>query len=496
VNRPDGSARSPSARYGGNGLRAQQIRVLRWSAALLAPLLLSGCWLARATRIGAGFAAKVTCSLAHNSHQDPQWVIEEYVLHEAKGLGPLLRYTVDERGAEARVAGIAYARAVLRPGLGCTLVPGDSIAQLVQPGGLPDQATRRALDPATPWPYGAADPPTGPAAVEAALDRAFAEPDRTRGIVRNTTAVVVAHDGRLVAERYAKGYSKTTPMLSWSMAKSVMASLIGIEVGDGRLGLRDPAPVPEWSDPNDPRHAITVDQLLRMSSGLDFAEVYGPVSDVSEMLFTNPDVGAFAAKSRLAAPPDTVWSYSSGTANILSRIFRDLHRGDLAAQTRYARERLFDAADMTSAFIEPDVTGTLIGSSFTFMTARDWARFGELYRRDGVWRERRILPAGWVRYATTPTPKAPRGSYGAHFWLNAGDPTDPAQRPWPRMPADTFAAWGHSGQYVLVIPSAKLVIVRLGLSLPDGDDVGLEDLVTDLMRALAEPAVASIPSSD
>ena len=453
--------------------------------ALIAPILLSGCWLARATRVGAGFAAKVTCSLAHNSRQDPKWVIDEYVVHEAAGLGPLLRWSVDARGAEARVAGIAYARAVVRPGLGCTLVPGDSLARLVLPEGLPDRADGPALDPATPWPYGAADPPPAPAAIEAALDRAFAEPDRARGIVRNTTAVVIAHDGALVAERYAKGYAKTTPMLSWSMAKSVMASLIGIEIGDGRLALHDPAPVPEWADPGDPRHAITLDHLLRMSSGLDFDETYGAANDVSLMLFTHSDVGEYAARSKLAAPPDTVWSYSSGTANILSRIFRDLHHGDLAEQSRFARERLFDAADMTSAFIEPDVTGTLIGSSFTFMTARDWARFGELHRRDGMWSGRRVLPEGWVRYVTTPTPKAPRGSYGAHWWLNAGAPNDPADRPWPRMPADTFAAWGHSGQYVLVIPSAKLVVVRLGLSLPDGDDVGLEDLVTDVMQALA-----------
>jgi CubicO group peptidase (beta-lactamase class C family) len=463
--------------------------------ALLSLSLLPGCGLARATRVGAGFAAKVTCSLAHNSGQDPDWVIDEYVAHEAKGLRPLLDYAVDERGAEARVAGLVHARAVLRPGLGCTLVPGDSAAQLVLPEGLPgDAAAHRTLDPAAPWPHGAADPSPAPPAIEAALDRAFAEPDLAQGRVRNTTAVVVAHDGALVAERYAKGYSAATPMLSWSMAKSVMASLVAIEIGDGKLTLRAPAPVPEWADPSDPRHAITLDQLLRMSSGLAFDETYGSTNDVSVMLFTRPDVGAVAAGKPLAGPPDSIWSYSSGTSNIVSRIVRDLHHGDLVAQARFARTRLFDAADMTSAFIEPDVTGTFIGSSFTFMTARDWARFGELHRRDGVWGGRRVLPEGWVRYVTTPTAKAPKGSYGAHWWLNAGEPNDPANRPWPRMPADTFAAWGHSGQYVLVIPSAKLVIVRLGLSLPDGDDVGLEDLVQDVMNAFGEPAVASIPS--
>jgi len=472
------------------GARARARAVLSTLVAALA--LLPGCWLASAARVGAGFAAKVTCSLAHDSGQDPQWVIDEYVVHEAKPIGPLLSWSVDEHGAQVRVGGVVRASAVLRPGLGCTLLPGDSAAQLVLPEGLPN-VSRKALDAATAWPLGAADPPPASPAIEAALDRAFAEPDPTHQRVRNTTAIVIAHDGKLVAERYRQGYAKTTPMLSWSMAKSVTASLVAIEIGDGRLALREPAPVPEWSDPKDPRHAITLDQLLRMSSGLAFDETYGATNDVSRMLFTSPDVGAFAARSELAAPPDTVWSYSSGTANIIARILRDLHGRDLAAQVRFANERLFDAADMTSAFIEPDVTGTFIGSSFVFMTARDWARFGELHRNDGVWNGRRILPEGWVRYVTTPTPKSPQGNYGAHWWLNRGVPGHPEDRPWPRMPVDTFAATGHSGQFVLVIPSERLVIVRLGLSRPDGDDVGLEDLVVDVMRELGPGEVRSEP---
>ena len=152
---------------------------------------------------------------------------------------------------------------------------------------------------------------------------------------------------------------------------------------------------------------------------------------------------------------------------------------------RAANERLFDAAGMTSAFFEPDVSGSFIGSSFAFMTARDWARFGELHRRDGVWNGRRILPEGWVRYVTTPTPAAPDGQYGAHWWLNAGDPKDPARRPWPGLPTDTYAARGHSGQYVIVVPSAKLVVVRLGLSEPDDGDDGAAELAAATIAALS-----------
>ncbi len=240
----------------------------------------------------------------------------------------------------------------------------------------------------------------------------------------------------------------------------------------------------EWASSGDPRHAITLDQLLRMSSGLAFDEHYGTTNDVSRMLFTRPDTGAFAASFPLVAPPDTVWSYSSGTSNIVARMLRDLHDGDLGALVRFSRQRLFDPVQLTSAFFEPDASGSFIGSSFVFMTARDWARFGELHRLEGVWNGQRILPEGWVRYVTTPTPAAPEGQYGAHWWLNAGDPRDPTQRPWPTLPRDTYAARGHSGQYVVVVPSAELVVVRLGLSEPDDGNDGAEQLVAELLRTL------------
>jgi CubicO group peptidase (beta-lactamase class C family) len=265
------------------------------------------------------------------------------------------------------------------------------------------------------------------------------------------------------------------------MAKSVTMALVGALVQDGRLTIAAPAPVPEWRKPGDPRGAITLDLLLRMSSGLAFDEHYGATNDVSRMLFTQPDTGAFAAAFPLAAPPGSVWSYSSGTANIVARVVRDAFGGDVAAMLRFARERLFDPAGMTSAVLETDASGSFIGSSFAFMTARDWARFGELFRRDGVWDGRRLLPEGWVRYATTPTPGAPLGCYGAHWWLDAGEPGAPERRPWPQLPAETYAARGHSGQWVVVVPSARLVVVRLGLTVPDDEDDGTQELVAELL---------------
>jgi len=240
-----------------------------------------------------------------------------------------------------------------------------------------------------------------------------------------------------------------------------------------------------------------------MSSGLRFDETYGAVNDVSTMLFTEPDTGAFAAAFPASAAPDSAWSYSSGTSNIVARLLRSSLGGEPAAFVRYAREKLFDPAGMRSAFFEHDASGTPVGSSFVFMTPRDWARFGELHRRDGLWNGARVLPEGWVRYVTTPTPRAPEGQYGAHWWLNAGgasqpvgsdgsaaraqtkEPAVPATRPWPLLPPDAYAARGYSGQWVLVIPSAQLVVVRLGISFPDDGDDGTEQLAAALVQALA-----------
>jgi len=438
-------------------------------------------WLWTATHVGAGYAAHVTCSLAHLSRYE-RAAIDPYVAAEVAPLGPALEVRVTPAGAEALVlGGVVRARAVLRPQLGCTLVPDGVVLRDVAPA-LAALPARPPRDPSRPWPEGEAPLGAPSAAVARAIERAFEELGPPRPL-RHTKAVVVVRDGRLVAERYAGGVDPEAPLLSWSMAKSVTMALVGALVLDGRLAPEAAAPVPEWRAPGDPRGALTLDQLLRQSSGLAFDETYGAVNDVSRMLFTQPDAGAFAASFPLAASPDTVWSYSSGTSNLVARIVRDAFGGDVVAMVRFARERLFDPAGMTSALFEPDASGTFIGSSFAYMTARDWARFGELFRRDGVWNGRRLLPAGWVRYATTPTPAAPLGQYGAHWWLNAGPPGEPQRRPWPLLPPETYAARGHSGQWVVVVPSARLVVVRLGLTVPDEEDDGTEELVAELLEA-------------
>jgi CubicO group peptidase (beta-lactamase class C family) len=252
------------------------------------------------------------------------------------------------------------------------------------------------------------------------------------------------------------------PLLGWSMAKSVTSTLVGILVKDGKLDIHRPAPVPEWQAAGDDRKAITLDHLLRMSSGLAFEEVYKPLYDATDMLYGSYDYAAFAAEKPLAAAPNTQWNYSGGTANIVARIVRQTVAPAYPSYYGFLYERLFDRIGMTSAVMEPDSAGTFVGSSYCFATPRDWARFGLLYLNDGMWMGERILPEGWVAYTTTPTPVAPRGEYGAHFWLNAGATDNPENRLWPDAPRDAYAAQGFQEQKVIIVPSRKAVLVRFG----------------------------------
>jgi CubicO group peptidase (beta-lactamase class C family) len=311
--------------------------------------------------------------------------------------------------------------------------------------------------PTERWPTG--DLPRG-----VDLDEPLAEAFDAGGPLAVTFAVVVVHGGRLVYERYAGALEHLdtpptpviaeTPLLSWSMAKSVLHSAVGILVGDGRLELDVPAPVPEWSDRADPRHAITLGQLLAMRDGLDFVEDYvdDRVSDVIAMLFGDgrDDVARFAADRPLAATPGARFNYSSGTSNIVSGVVaRTVGPGEPYA--RFLRTRLFGPLGMTSADPELDAAGTWVASSFLRATARDFARFGLLYLRDGVWDGSRLLPAGWVDSARTMVSDDPEdGPYGAHWWGVAGDSRG------------TFRASGYEGQSITVCPSLDLVVVRLG----------------------------------
>ncbi|MBI1182085.1 MAG: serine hydrolase [Alphaproteobacteria bacterium] len=296
--------------------------------------------------------------------------------------------------------------------------------------------------------------------LKALLDQAFAQP--APDDLPGTRAVLIVHHGRLVTERYADGFGPDRKFLSQSMAKTVLAALVGVLAGDGRLSLDAPAPVPAWRERDDPRHAITLRDLLQMRGGLNFDEAYfNPfTSDVLPMLFGRhrDDMAAFAAERGLAAAPGTRWSYSSGTANIVSGIVRDTVGGSRAAYLAFMRRALFGPIGMKSAEPEFDRAGTFVASSWLHATARDWARFGLLLLRGGIWNGRLVLPEGWVDFMRTPT-AASHGAYGALTWLNG---PEGGPRRYPGLPADVFMALGHGGQVILMVPSRDLVIVRLG----------------------------------
>lgn len=430
----------------------------------------------------AAYKAKRLCSEVFVARQSPASVLDNE-LDMLKSFRTTIDYA--DKSVTVSVGKKTVKRAIYREGLGCTIVHFSAIEE-VRGQTMPYVAPLPRDPEKTAWPTGdsvlKADPlpEVDQTKLDQALDKAFSEPDPKKH--RRTRAVVVVYKGRIVAERYAPGFTRDMPLLGWSMTKSVTNALVGILVGQSRLALMDPAPVPEWVRPNDPRGAITLDQLLRMSSGLKFDEAYTKNSDATCMLFGTYDMAAYTASLPLEAEPDSKWYYSSGTTNIVSRVIRHSLGSDQDAYLSFPRRFLFNRIGMRSAVMEPDASGTFVGSSFMYATARDWARFGLLYLQDGVWEGERILPESWVKYSRTPTPKAPQGKYGAYWWLNAGPPGEESKRPMPRLPVDLFMASGFEGQTVAVLPSRKMVVVRLGLSQQGAWDI--ESFLAEVLEAI------------
>lgn len=343
---------------------------------------------------------------------------------------------------------------------------------------LPDQPPGTPW-PTESWPTGAFASVAVAARVEALIDQAFAltENGAIASPMGETHAVVVIQGGRLLTEHYGQRFGPDATCRSWSMAKSITHALVGLAVGDGRLDIHAPAPVPEWREPGDPRGAITLDHLLRMSSGLAWIEDYSPEnpSDVIEMLFGAgaQDVAAFAAAKPLAHPPGSFFYYSSGTTNIICRALGDALGLSGPAMEAHMRARLFAPLGMASAIPRFDAAGTFIGSSFCFATPRDFARFGLLYLRGGVWDGARLLPEGWVDYARTPTFQQPGAEvddpYGAHWWLGMAGP-------------GTFSANGYEGQHTLLCPRRDLILVRHGAT-PTADQPLVKAWLRDLAAA-------------
>lgn len=436
-----------------------------------------------ALRVATGSASHFVCAGTFGSGEPAAQVYRD-TFGPVPGIGLIdwamdLRVDAERREVRTTLGGGFVNRAVWRDGLGCLVVHGevpDESAAAVRaapaPAWMPEIAGPEVVAPADPR-------------LAAILDRAFAEPEAPP--FRRTKAVVLVQDGRVIGERYAPGYGVATPLLGNSATKSVINALIGILVADGRLAIEGPAPVPAWADPADPRHAISIDDLLRMRSGLALgssleASLGSLWSPANRMLFVERDMAGFAVEAPLEAPPRGAWNYTDGNYLILSRIIRDAAGGSATDALRFAHERLFGPLGMRHVVLPVDAAGTPVGAAHMMATARDWARLGLLYLNDGMAGGRRLLPEGWVRYSAAATPDAWVG-YGAGFWTNDGASFGATRRAGLGMPRDAFFARGAFGQYVVIMPSARLVVVRLGTTHGEQDLEGVAQLVADTIAA-------------
>lgn len=417
--------------------------------------------------------AKLLCSAVFVVGREPQ----EYIENDLRTLAHAHDWetcSVDvDRDTETVTLSTdrASKTAVANGTQGCTLLPDGASEVYFDPVDVaPDLA-----DPGeVAWPMGdkEANEPR-PASVDtdalaATLDRAVGE-DPPGNLPAGTRAVVVLRDGRIVGERYASGFDRDTRHLSWSMGKSVTGALVGVLVREGHLDVGDPAPIDEWQD--DPRQAITVDSLLRMSSGLDCRRggdeqdtVPGVREDHHHRVYFDPiDVFEFATGRPLEHEPDTVWRYRNCDTLSLGAVVRKTVEATGRAYLAFPQRALYDRIGVRKMVHEPDPFGNLITSGYNYGTARDWARFGLLHLRDGVWAGERILPEGWVDYVASPAPAHPEDGYGGQFWVNAGGAL-------PALPRDAFSARGARGQITMVIPSLDAVVVRLGHTPGHEDD--------------------------
>jgi len=418
--------------------------------------------------VACGYKSKVLCTAIFGSGRalDPQHADE--IAADSYWLLRPFTAGVDRSAASVTTsfAGLRPRTAVHRAGLGATLTYGVRRTDPERVGLRYADPERVGLHHGDPEGAGLHGPAIRSGAalrpeVQRLVDRAFEEPNPSR--LRRTHAVVVVHDGEIVGERYARGVGPDTPLPGWSMAKSVLNTLVGILVDEGRLSIASRELLPLWRAP-DPRAAISIEDLLRMRSGLRFAEAYSnPWSDVLQMLFNVPDAAAYASSRPLASAPGSSWSYSSGTTNILSAIVR--RTVGEAEYARWPRRALFDRIGMSSAVVEPDAAGTYVFSSFMLATARDWARYGQLWADAGRCGDLAIVSREWVRFSTRPTIESPDGRFGAHWWLKLNPEIGGSAPAAAAIAPDAFFAIGHEGQTLTVIPSRRLVLVRLGAAI-------------------------------
>jgi CubicO group peptidase (beta-lactamase class C family) len=409
----------------------------------------------QALKAAAGITAHNLCSAAFIAGLDPQATADELVKPMLPGfVRSLLRFHLDavDKSVEASVAGLAPMRAVFTPGFGCRLVLDPKFAG-------PAPITPRAAS--APDVFGPNSLiVTQDAGINAALDDEFTE--RSNQPARFVKAIVIVKDGRVVAERYAPGFGIDTPLLSYSVAKSFTNALLGILVRQRRLRIDQRVGAPEWSQAGDPRKSLSIDDLLRMDSGIDAPETGSGFDPVSQMLYGKDDMAAYAAGFPSKQPAKTKWEYTSANTLILDRLLGVTVGGGAPGMRAFADRELFAPLHMDHVTMEFDAAGTFVGSAHVYASARDYARLGQLFIDDGVGPGgQRILPEHWIEYSRSSTLGSP---YAAGFWTNDGPSESAAARVARGFPKDGFFASGNRGQRIFIIPSERLVVARFGYS--------------------------------
>ncbi len=411
--------------------------------------------------IAAAYNAKYYCSAVFVAGRDPQTLSDDvFPFH-------FIKNKIDEKNKTVTSSfyGFFQQTAIYRDGFGSTLIhqdEPDSIKKIPVNFLRAKNDTSKFFEKSNTNNFDSVE-------LEKILDWEFQK--NRDGWHKQTRAIIILKNGQLVAERYANGFDKNTRLMGWSMTKSITNALFGILIKQGKINLNDKNLFAEWE--KDDRRNITIDQLLRMSTGLKFNENYYYKSDATKMLFLEKGAGDYALNLPLKFQPESHWDYASGTSNILSKIIRNLYKNNNKLYYNFAGEELFDKLGMRSALMETDATGTYVGSSFCWATARDWAKLGQLFLQDGVWEGERILPAGWVDYTRTPTPPS-KGEYGAHFWTNT------RQTRFPKMPKEAYLMSGFQGQSVTILPEHDMVVVRLGVNIRENKD--LDEFVSKVLN--------------
>ena len=436
-------------------------RVLRYVGIALLLAILGGCiYLNSLMPIITGYAAKNLASAVFVSGREAKDV-------EALDLNfSFIRFTSNKVDFENKTVTSRFlwgkSTAAYREGYGVTLLRGSTVEQLRQQSFPQDILSEVERD--------SAQLPTGDSVIAerlAPIAKAFVKEHAYHG---HPFAFVVLHKGGVVAECYDEGIGPDTKLLSWSMAKSFANALVGIMVKDSLLDIHAPMDIPEWQA--DERKTITLHDLMQMQSGLEWNENYGARSDVNIMLHIKRDMGLFALSKPLEHKPGTHWQYSSGSTNIVMRYLRSSFPSD-ETFLRYMHTRLFASLGIYGAVFEQDMSGTPLGSSYLYVTARDFARFGQMYLDDGCVKGKRILPEGWVDYTRTPAANS-EDRYGVYFWLNRCGK-------YPDVPKDMFYCDGHDGQDIFIFPSQQVVVVILGYSPKPDNLIDFNSLLRDIL---------------